>query len=195
MKGALYFIAGVLVGLGGGYLIGKKKKNKEPDNVVVVHHVGDDEEEKKYEERREPLDEDEEVVHVAKQHGYIIDEDEEYIDYDQNDLQNDIDAIDDYLGETEHPEDDEPLVREDFVQITDDEFFTERHEFDKVVLVLDSSGSELRDSIGNDYLDIFAEHGMSAEQLMKDAIKNEYTVYYRNDRLGSDYEVLYEGGE
>lgn len=193
MKGALYFIAGVLVGLGGGYLIGKKKKNKQQDNVVLVHHAGEGDE--RYEERDKQIEEDKEVERVAKRNGYITEDDDEYFDYDQDDLQNDIDAIDDYLGETEHPEDDEPLVREDFVQISDDEFFTERHEFDKVTLVLDASGSELRDSLGNDYIDIFAEHGISAEQLMKDAVKNDYTVYYRNDRLESDYEVLYEGGE
>lgn len=196
MKGALYFIAGVLVGLGSGYLIGKrrKNKNKEPEKMVTTYHVEEDE---KDEGRRRHVEStEEEVEHVARKSGYISkEEDEEYVDYDQEDIQNDLDDIDDYLSELEHPEDDEPVVRDDFVKIADDQFYTERHDFDKIKLVLDADGSQLMDGIGNDYIDLFAEHGLSAEQLMKDAIQNGYTVYYRNDKLESDYEVLYEGGE
>lgn len=187
MKQVLYFLAGALVGLGAGYLIGKKHKEK-TGKVVKEVIVTDEIEEEERENR------DEEVEHVARKYGYVIEDDED-IDYDQDDIQSDIEDMEDYLSETEHPEDDEPEPDEGFVIISDDEYFTERHEFDKIRLFLDYQGDHLVDGLGNDYLDIFAEHGLSREKIINDAENNDLTVYYRNNGMESDFEVLYEGGE
>ena len=71
----------------------------------------------------------------------------------------------------------------------------ERHEYDKVKLFLEADGSALCDALGNDYLDSFRDTGYGPEALMVMCAKaNGDSIYFRNDHLNTDFEVMFEGG-
>ena len=132
-----------------------------------------------------------EVTDLMHGSHYILD------DYDEIDLQNNIEEMDDYLCETEHPEDDDPEEeRESLLVIDVDEFHTERHEYDKIRLYLDEDGSTLTDQMGNNYLDRFAELGYGREALLgMSLVYSEDNLYLRDDAIQTDYEIMFGGGD
>lgn len=196
MNKVLLFFAGALTGLGVGYFVGKKraeKKAKMPDTTeeIVVNEETEDD------EQIEEID-DREVGEMPGDYGYALryeDDDEEDIEYDDDDLQRDIEEIDDYLCEQEYPrEEDDVEEPSGFVKINVDEYFTERHGYDKVKLYL--TEHELIDSLGDSYADIFADRGIGLDDLVSEAVTIDgNVVYYRCDKLGCDYEIMYYGGD
>lgn len=186
MKQALYFFAGLLVGLGGGYLVGKKRKNKENAKKI---------DEKTVENEQEEEFEEEEVSDVVRKAHYIpVEEDEIDDDYD---IQSDIEEIDDYICELEHPEDDDEHPPRAFELITDDDYYTSKNDFDKIKLVLDYSerlSPTLMDGLGNDMADMFARNGISMDDIYYKSGRGENMVYYRCWKMDSDYEIAVEEG-
>lgn len=196
MKGLLYFLGGFAVGglsfFFVGKAAGKKMKKKEKDcsedirDTITVDAIDD-----------ENYDHDmfrKEVNELLVQEHYIpVKEPDEVISEYDGDIDGDIEEIDEYLSETEHPEED---VEEETLHVVDaDEYYTERHEYDKVKLFLEADGSALCDALGNDYLDSFRDTGYGPEALMVMCAKaNGDSIYFRNDHLNTDFEVMFEGG-
>lgn len=186
MKQVLYFLAGALVGLGGGYLLGKRHKNKEKTEKIEEKPVEMEPEEEEFDE--------EEVINVAKRERYVPNDEEYDDDYD---IQDDIEEIDDYICELEHPEDDDERVPKGFERITDDDYYTSKSDFDKIRLVLDYSerlSPTLMDGLGNDMADMFARNGISMDDIYEQSAHGDNLVYYRCWRLDSDYEIAVEEG-
>lgn len=190
MKQVLYFLAGALVGLGGGYLLGKRHKNKENTQKIVEKPVEMEPEEEEFEE--------EEVIDVVRRQRYVPveDENEDEID-DDYDIQDDIEEVDDYICELEHPEDDDERPGRAFERITDDDYYTSKSDFDKIRLTLDyseRSSPTLMDSLGNDMADIFARNGISMDDIYIQSAHGGDLVYYRCWKMDSDYEIAVEDG-
>lgn len=191
MKGVLYFLAGALMGSGLGYLIWGRKKNVKKADTDVKEVESREAEETTYDD----ISKEKEVEEVVRAAKYVVAEDEEDEFYDEEDLQNDIEDIDDYICELEHPEDDDEPAPKAFEKINDDDFYTSKAEFDKIRLVLDRNDGTLMDSLGNDMSDMFARNGVSVDQLYFESNRGEDMVYYRCRKMDSDYEISVEEGD
>lgn len=197
MNRLLYFLGGLAVGGLSGFLVGRKLKKKKNDEEAKTPDTTEDFDDSKNEDGSVDLTDyrGEGVTELLMREHYIPDRSdyEEVVDeYDEEDLQNDIEEVDDYLCQYEHPEDDLPRMKT-FEPITNDEYYTERNDWDKIKLFMDSTGSSLCDALGNDYLEMFSENGYGSGELAGMSVRAEDGIlYFRNELMQTDYMIIFE---
>lgn len=200
----LYFAGGFALGGTLFYFVGKRARSQNPDNEeaanspdttgkIVVESIDDEHYDEDHFDR-------EEVIEVAKKEGYIptyVMEND--LVYDDIDLDNELEEMDDYLAETEHPTDDDSETQRVLYVIDADEYYTERHEYDKIKLFLENGADGsllLVDALGNKYNSMFdPEYPIEVLPSMISRNSSDGSIYFRNDKHHSDFEVMFDGGD
>ena len=173
-------------GLGGfviggiiGWLIGRRNKKKK----VEMYSDSGLQDMTEYEEEEEDSDEDMCQFHdIGLENQYIIEDD--------------LNEMDDYLAETESPEEDEadddlPEYSVAHGYFTDqDEYYTAKHEYEKYVLEYDSAtGSFFNKANGDDLTNDLAHSGIDISAMLE-RLDSDDRVYWRVDGSAADYEIM-----
>jgi len=193
----------IFVGIGGGliggiigYFIGRRSRKKHAQEPVpqtatveVTAEADVQEPEPEQPEEERPRARRPEYIDMLHKHDY----------YTGDDLEDDLGEMDDFLSERESPEedddgDDEEQKRIDAYFIDQDDFYTSRQDFEKIVVHYHSDKDRFYDQDGDDITEELIESGLASSAVLRKLAQDDRT-YWRTEWSQTDYEIMLGGGE